>query len=209
MPLTKPKLGINIPNRGISDALFTKTQQKVLTLLFGQPERAFYANEMIALASSGAGAVQRELQRLTEVGLLKSWRVGNQKFYQANAESPIFSELSGIVVKTFGVAEALQKGLLPVWEQFDFAFVYGSIAKGSETVSSDIDLLVVGDIRHQRLLELLHPTQTQLCRVINTTLYSKNEWAQRVQDKKSFIMRITEQPKIFIKGTQHDLGIHS
>ena len=93
---------------GISNTLFTKTQQNVLALLFGQPERAFYANEMIALANSGAGAVQRELVRLTDAGLVNTWRVGNQKFYQANADSPIFAELRGIVVKTFGVAQVLQ-----------------------------------------------------------------------------------------------------
>ena len=190
---------------GISNTLFTKTQQNVLALLFGQPERAFYANEMIALANSGAGAVQRELVRLTDAGLVNTWRVGNQKFYQANADSPIFAELRGIVVKTFGVAQVLQTALMPAWAQIDFAFIYGSIAKGNDTASSDVDVLIVGDVSHQQVLELLQSTQTQLARAVNPTLYTKIEWAQRLKKQKSFIMRIIEQDKILIKGSEHDI----
>ena len=204
--MTKPILGIIIPYMGISNALFTKTQQRVLALLFGQTDRAFYANEMISLANSGAGAVQRELVRLTEAGLVNTWRVGNQKFYQANADSPIFSELRGIVVKTFGAAQVLQNALTPVWAQIDFAFIYGSIAKGNAQASSDLDLLLVGEVGHQQLLELLLPTNSLLGRVINPTLYTKIEWAQRLHDKKSFTMRIVEQPKIFIKGSEDDFA---
>src|SRR5213080_81472 len=88
------------PRVGIADALFTKVQQRVLGILFGNPGRSFYANEVIALAGSGTGAVQRELTRLEAAGLLTVTRLGNQKHYRANTATPVFEELRGLVLKT-------------------------------------------------------------------------------------------------------------
>lgn len=196
-----------MPAMGIyADALFTKTQQRVLAVLFGQPHRSFYANEIIALAASGSGAVQRELARLEAAALVTVRRVGNQKHYQANHDAPIYSELRGIVLKTFGVVDVLRAALEPLWSQVELAFVYGSLAKGTEQAGSDIDLLVVGALpSNAQLLETLLPTHTQLGRVVNPTLYTPDEFAQRVRDGKSFIMRVLEQPKIFVKGSEHDI----
>lgn len=203
-----PILGINMPNMGTYiDALFTKTQQRVLALLFGQSHRSFYANEIIGLATSGSGAVQRELGRLETSGLVNAWRVGNQKHYQANREAPIFEELRGIALKTFGVADVLREALAPLLPLVELAFVYGSLAKGTEHAGSDIDLMVIGDVpSNAQLLEALLPTRAQLGRVVNPTLYTPEEFAQRVRDGKSFIVRVLEQPKIFVKGTEHDIA---
>jgi predicted nucleotidyltransferase len=205
--LTMPELGINMPFMGTyADALFTKTQQRVLAVLFGQPQRSFYANELIGLAQSGSGAVQRELARLESSGLVTMHRIGNQKHYQANRGAPIFEELRGIVLKTFGVADVLRAALAPLWPQIEVAFVYGSLAKGSEHAGSDVDLMVIGSVpSNAQLLEVLLPAQAQLGRVINPTLYTPDEFAQRVREGKSFIMRVLEQPKIFIKGEMDDI----
>ncbi|AZP11929.1 nucleotidyltransferase domain-containing protein [Undibacterium parvum] len=190
-----------------SDALFSKTQQRVLTVLFGQPDRSFYANEIITLADSGSGAVQRELARLEAASLITAQKIGNQKHYQANHEAPIFAELRGIVLKTFGVADVLRTALQALWPQIELAFVYGSIAKGSEHAGSDIDLMVVGELAsNAQLLTALQSAQTQLGRVINPTLYSHDEFKQRVSEGRSFIMRVLEQPKIFVKGVEHDIA---
>jgi predicted nucleotidyltransferase len=189
-----------------ADALFTKTQQRVLAVLFGQSQRSFYANELIALAQSGSGAVQRELARLESSGLVTMHRIGNQKHYQANRAAPIFEELRGIVLKTFGVADVLRAALAPLWPQIEVAFVYGSLAKGSEHAGSDVDLMVIGSVpSNAALLEVLLPAQAQLGRVINPTLYTPDEFAQRVREGKSFIMRVLEQPKIFIRGELDDI----
>lgn len=206
--LTMPILGINIPFMGIyADALFTKTQQRVLAVLFGQSHRSFYANEIIGLAGSGSGAVQRELARLEASALVTVRRVGNQKHYQANHEAPIFEELRDIVLKTFGVADVLRTALQPLWPLVDLAFVYGSLAKGTEHAGSDVDLMVIGTLpSNAQLLEALLPAQAQLGRVVNPTLYTPDEFAQRVRDGKSFIMRVLEQPKIFVKGSEHDIS---
>lgn len=189
-----------------SDALFTKTQQRVLGVLFGQPDRSFYANEIIGLAASGSGSVQRELGRLEAAALVTVRRVGNQKHYQANHDNPIFPELRGIVMKTFGVADVLRAALQPMLPSIEVAFVYGSLAKGQEHAGSDIDLMVVGMVASNgALLEALAPASHQLGRAVNPTLYSPDEFAQRVGDGKSFIMRVLEQPKIFVKGSEHDV----
>lgn len=189
-----------------ADALFTKTQQRVLSVLFGQTNRSFYANEIIGLAASGSGAVQRELARLEAAALVNVHRVGNQKHYQANPDAPIFAELRAIVLKTFGVADVLRVALESFLPTIELAFVYGSIAKGTEHAGSDIDLMVVGTVpSNAQLLEALSPAREQLGRIINPTLYTPAEFAQRVHDGKSFIVRVLEQPKIFIKGSEHVL----
>jgi predicted nucleotidyltransferase len=203
-----PILGINIPFMGFyADALFTKTQQRVLGVLFGQSERSFYANEIVALAASGSGAVQRELARLEAAALVTVLRVGNQKHYQANHAAPIFAELRSIVLKTSGVADVLHAALQPLWPSIELAFVYGSIAKGTERAGSDVDLMVIGSLpSNAQLLAALLPAQAQLGRAVNPTLYTPGEFAQRVGDARSFIVRVLEQPKVFVKGSEHDIA---
>lgn len=190
-----------------AEALFTKTQQRVLGVLFGQPHRSFYANEIIELAQSGSGAVQRELARLQASRLLTVQKIGNQKHYQANPDAPIYEELRGIVMKTFGVADVLRNALIPLWPLIEVAFIYGSLAKGTEHAGSDVDLMVIGSLpSNVQLLELLLPTHALLGRVVNPTLYTSAEFSQRVQVGKSFIIRVLEQPKVFVKGNEHDIS---
>src|SRR5688572_23900594 len=130
---------------GLADALFAKVQQRVLGVLFGNPGRSFYANEVISLARSGTGAVQRELVRLEAAGLVTANRIGKQKHYQANQASPVFQELRGLVLKTSGLVDVLRDALAPTSGVIRAAFVYGSVAKGSDTAASDIDLMVIAD----------------------------------------------------------------
>jgi predicted nucleotidyltransferase len=197
-----------MPYMGIyADALFTKTQQRVLGLLFGQPDRSFYANEIIAIAASGSGAVQRELARLEAAALVTVTRIGNQKHYQANSAAPIFGELRSLVLKTFGMTDVLRSALAPFLPLIDVAFVYGSIAKDTEHAASDIDLMVVGEIpSNGALLDALAPAGVQLGRAINPTLYTRDEFLQRIHDGKVFVRRVLEQPKIFVKGSEYDIA---
>src|SRR5688572_1680971 len=144
----KPRSRKRLPARGVpglADALFAKVQQRVLGVLFGYHHRSFYANEVIGLARSGTGAFQRELTRLEASALVTAARVAKQKHYQANAGSALFEELRALVLKTSGLADVLRAALTPVAPGIRAAFVYGSIAKGQDTASSDIDLMVVSD----------------------------------------------------------------
>jgi hypothetical protein len=190
-----------------ADALFTKTQQRVLAVLFGQTQRSFYANEVIRLAQSGSGTVQRELARLEAAGLITMHPIGNQKHYQANPAAPIFEELRAIVRKTFGVADVLRAALAPFWSQIEVAFVYGALASGNEHAGSDVDLMVIGRLpSNAQLLDALLPARDQLGRAVNPTLYTVDEFAQRVRDEPSFIQQVLQQPAIFVKGSEHDLS---
>lgn len=191
---------------GLSDALFAKTRRRVLGLLFGSPERSFFANEIVRLAESGIGAVHRELATLEAAGLLTAKRVGNQKHYQANRASPIFEELRGIVVKTFGAADVLREALAPLAAKIRAAFIYGSVAKGHDTAASDVDLMVISDeLTYADLFANASEAERRLVRKVNPTVYTPAELRQKLAAGNAFATRVLEQPKIFVVGTEDDL----
>ena len=168
---------------GVADALFSKVQQRVLAVLFGNPRRSFYANELIALARSGTGAVQRELTRLTNSGLVTATRIGNQRHYQANRQSPVFDELRGLVVKTVGLVGPLQAALQPFALQIHAAFIYGSVAKATDTVRSDIDLMVLADdLSYADIYPALEQIESVLHRPVNPNVMRPAEWRRKRRD---------------------------
>lgn len=192
---------------GLADALFTRTQQRVLGLLFGQHARSFYATELIGLTGSGSGAVQRELARLAESGLITVRSVGNQKHYQANRESPLFEELRSIALKTVGLAEPLREALKPLAGHVDAAFIYGSVAKGQDTAASDIDIMVVSDkLTYGELFGALEPASTRLGRRVNPTVLSRKDLAQRIKRDSAFVKTMLSQPKIWVMGSENALA---
>jgi predicted nucleotidyltransferase len=194
------------PARGLADALFTTTQQRVLGALYGQPQRSFTVSELIASTSSGSGAVQRELAKLVASGLLTMQPVGNQKRYQANPAAPIHDELVGIVQKTVGLAEPLRAALQPLASKITAAFVFGSVAKRSDTARSDIDVMIVsGKLGYADALTALADVEEKLGRKINPTIYSPAELAKRVKSDDAFVKRVMEQPKIWLIGGEDDL----
>ena len=192
----------------LADALFSGTQQRVLAWLFGQPERSFYATELIGLAGAGSGAVQRELARLAQSGLVTARAVGNQKHYQANPGAPIYAELCGIVQKTVGLAGPLREALAPLAERIRAAFVYGSVAKREDTSSSDIDLMLVSDdLAYSDLYAALEAASQRLGRTVNPTIYTPQELARRVKRKEAFTTRVLAQPKLWLIGDEDALGL--
>ena len=217
-----PKMGIKMPKMGIktvsskpavakaslAGALFSGTQQRVLGLLFGQPDRSFYATELIALAGVGSGAVQRELARLALSGLVTVRPVGNQKHYQANPDSPIYAELCGIARKTVGLAEPLRKALAPLATQIHTAFVFGSVAKKSDTATSDIDLMIVSDtLEYGDTFLALQAAAELLGREVNPAIYTRKELAKRSTEGEGFVTRVLSQPKVWLIGGEDDLRI--
>ena len=191
----------------VADALFTATQQRVLSLLFGQPERSFFTKELIDLAGGGSGAVQRELARLTGSGLLSVEQLGKQKLYRANPASPIHDEIVAIVRKTFGLAMPLRDALTPLADRLHAAFVFGSVAKGSDTASSDIDLMLVSDeLTYADAMATLHPLMERLGREINPTLYTRAELRKRIAEGNSFVTRVLAQPRLWLIGNDDALA---
>ncbi len=191
----------------VAGALFTPVQQRVLGLLFGQPQRRYQGNELIRLARSGTGAAHRAVTRLAEVGLVTVERVGNQKHYQANRQSPIFEELHGLMAKTAGLALPLQEALAPLAKKIDAAFVYGSVAKGTDRAGSDVDLMVISrNLAYGKLYEALQKAEKVLARTVNPNLMAPDEWRKERAERDSFAARIAAQPKIFIIGSDDELG---
>ena len=175
----------------IADALFTTTQQRVLALLFGQPSRSFFATELIELTGSGSGAVQREIKRLVSSGLVDVRRIGRQNHYQANPGSPVFEELRDLTIKTVAVAQPIRQALEPLADRVTLAFVYGSAARGGDTASSDIDLLLVSDrLALEDVYSALIPVETELSRSIRPTLYTSKEYADRRATGSGFLASV-------------------
>ena len=191
----------------LSDALFTATQQRVLGCLFGQPGRSFSISELIQTTGAGSGAVQRELARLTGSGLLSVEQLGKQKLYRANPASPIHDEIVAIVRKTFGLAMPLRDALMPLADRLHAAFVFGSVAKGSDTASSDIDLMLVSDaLTYADAMAALHPLMERLGREINPTLYTRAELRKRIAEGNSFVTRVLAQPRLWLIGNDDALA---
>ena len=188
-------------NTSIGRALFTKTQQHIFAVLYANPNQSYYLNQLVRLAGVGKGSLTRELDNLLGAGLITLTRQGNQSHYQANAQSPIFSELCSIVQKTFGLSDCLLHSLEGVWADIDIAFVYGSIAKGTEHSKSDVDLLLVGDsLSYADVMSQLEQAELQLGRPVNPTIYHPQEWNKRIRERQHFIEQIIQQPKIWLKG---------
>jgi predicted nucleotidyltransferase len=198
----KPAPRVIAPVRtSVADALFTATQQRVLSLLFGQPDRSFFTRELIDLAGGGRGAVQRELARLQESGLIVQTAVGNQKHYQANARAPIFDELRGIVTKMLGPADLLRSALAPLARKVDLALLYGSAARRKDTALSDLDVLLVSDaLTLEKVYAALAPAEKQLGRPVNPTLYTLVEFRNRLAHRNPFLTKLLAGDTITLIG---------
>lgn len=175
----------------LANALFSKTQQRVLGLLYGEPDRSFFATEIFARTGSGRGTVQRELERLVDSGLALMTVVGNQKHFRANQDAPIFSELRSIILKTSGLADPLMEALAPLVKKIDIAFIYGSVARGEAHAGSDVDLLVVAsDLTLEKLYTRLVRAEAAIGRRIHPVLLTPAEFRRRRASGKSFVDKV-------------------
>ena len=184
-----------------ASALFTDSQARVLRWLFGHPERSFYLSELRRLTGLASASLQRELNRLAEAGLIHSERTSTLRRFQANPQSPVFNELFNLARKTLGIEPMLREALQPLEPRLEAAFIYGSVAKQTDTAQSDIDLMLVGkQLRLADVLELLIPLETELGRKINPTCYTPTEFERRRAEPDSFINRVLAQPILPLTG---------
>jgi len=189
-----------MPKLGMADALFSRTQQRVLGLVFGQPDREFGMVELIKLAESGSGAVQRELQRLVSSGLVSRSPL---RKYRANRESPIFEELHSIVEKTAGVPQVIRSALTPLESKIRFGVLYGSVAKNADSATSDIDVLIVSDeLALEAVFEALGPAEQRLGRVVSPTLYTSEEFRKRRRAKQPFLTKVLSGKHVVMVGSE-------
>jgi uncharacterized protein len=190
----------------LGDALFTTTQQKVLGLLYSRPEKTFYTKEILRMTGMGVATIKRELDRMLASGIISMIRIGNQHHYQANEGCPIYSELLGIVRKTFGISDIIKNALMILDNQIVFSFIYGSIAKGEETTASDIDILLIADgLAYADVMAQLMDAEQLLGRPVNPSIYTLGQIKEKLQQNNAFISKVMEQPKIWLKGSEDDI----
>lgn len=189
----------------LGKTLFTETRLRVLGLLYGQADRSFYTNEILRATGMGVGTVKRELDRLKDAGILTLSKTGNQLHYQANPTCPVYNELRSIVKKTVGLVDPVADALAPLSANIDLAFIFGSVASGSETPGSDIDLLVIGDVQFSTIVKKLHPVQEALGREINPKTFTRSQWERKLKDKDAFVTNILAKPRLTVIGSEPSL----
>ena len=199
-------MGMTQKTSGITDALFSKVQQRVMALLFGQPDRSFYTSEILRHVDSGVGAVDRELTRLQGCGLLTVERVGNQKHYRANKQAPVFEDLRGLLEKTVNVTEPLKKSFERHASNIRSAFVFGSVANGADTADSDVDVLVIGDdLNYSDLYTAAQEAELTLKRPVHPLFMTPQDWQRHISDEGSVMNKISQSPKLFFIGSESAL----
>jgi len=208
-----PRLGILLPMMGSKTvaqggppALFARTRQTLLALLYTRADQEHLQESLIQLAGLGRGTVQRELEFLARAGVIRRMVRGRQVYYQANSESPIFGELRGLVVKTAGVADALRAALAPLADRIRAAFVFGSIARGTERRASDVDVMVIGDASFADISSAFGPVQEVIGREINPSVYPPDELRVKVAARHHFLRAVLKEEKIFLIGDERELG---
>lgn len=190
----------------LATLLFKDYRRRVLGLLLLHPDEAYHVREIARLTATVAGTLHRELSRLSEAGVLLKQPRGNQLLYQANRACPVFEELAGILRKTSGLVDVLAEGFLPLADNIAVALVFGSMASGKATSTSDVDLLVLGEVDFAEVVKCVYPLQQTLGREINPKVYSLNEWRGMLAEKRSFACDVMDKPKLFVIGNLHDLG---
>lgn len=188
-------------------ALFTDSQSRLFPWLFGQPERAYHLNELRRLTGLGSASLQREINRLADAGLVDSQAVGNMRRFQANPKSPVFSELVALTRKTLGAVPLLRDALLPLCPELQAAWVFGSVARQTDTARSDIDVMLVGSgLLLSQVLTSLEPAEQKLGRKINPTCYTLQEFERRRAEPDSFVNRVLSQPILSLIGEPDELA---
>lgn len=190
----------------LGNLLFGQTRGGVLALLYGSPDQLFFVRQIARETGiRSVGSVQRELETMTDVGLINRSTLGNQVFYQANREHPAYEELRSLIAKTVGIFHLLGSALAPLENRISSAFVYGSVARGEETAESDVDLMVIGDVTWDEVLECLTAAERSIGRPINPTVYSPGEFKSKLDAGNHFISSVVRGRNVFLIGNENEL----
>lgn len=190
----------------LATVVFPKARRAVLGLLLSHADRAFYLREIVERTGLGIGHLQREFKRLAEAGIIRRFTQGRHVYFQADQACPIYNELRSIVLKTVGVAEELRRALLPLQKRIRVAFIYGSVARGSENSASDVDLMVVGDVTLAEVVDTVHETETVLLRSVNPTVYPSKEFTAKLTGSQHFLTKVMGREKLMLIGGEDDLA---
>lgn len=190
----------------LMDLLFPGIRQRVLAVLLLEPQAAFHLRELARRTGTHAGTLARELEKLSQAGLLLRTEQGNQVRYQAQPNHPLFAELASVFRKTHGVVPALREALAPLDAQIQLCLVFGSMARGTPSAGSDVDVLVLGKVGFAELAQALFPLHATLGREVNPVLYTPKEFADRARHGDAFARDVLAKAKLFVKGEEHELA---
>jgi predicted nucleotidyltransferase len=188
----------------IGNLLFGQTRGRILACLYDKPDADFFVRQLARHINVSVGTVQRELVTLTSSGLILREDRENQVFYRANQAHPVFAEMRSLLAKTAGVFHLLENALTPLVKDIEFAFVYGSFARGEEKAESDVDLLVVGETTLDDLLTQLSPVERSLRRPINPTIYAREELRTKLHSGNHFLRAIQSAQLTFLVGNEDE-----
>lgn len=203
--LKKITIVLKMSTTALSNVLFGKIRGRVLALLYGWHDKAFYVRQIARHVHASVGTVRRELEKLATAELIVRTTVGNQVFYQSNRANPVFAEMRSLVNKTVGIFNVLRSAMEKVSEQITIALVYGSVASQKETAQSDVDLMIIGSVALNDVLFCLAAAETSLGRSVNPTVYSVPEFTQKLKEGNHFLTAVMNGPKIFLIGNEDEL----
>ena len=189
----------------LETVLFGKTRRAVFSLLFGHTDESFYLRQIARRTNVGMGALQREVKLLSDAGIIRRSVRGKQVYFRANPDCPIFEELKGLVIKTFGVSDVLRAGLSELSDRIVVAFFFGSLIRGGESVSSDVDIMVVGNVTFAEVVSAVGPLQEALNREMNPTVYPEAEFREKLATGHHFLTSVLDEEKIFLIGDANEL----
>lgn len=193
-------------NESLSATLFGKTRRAVLALLYSHVDESFYLRQIVRAAGVGMGSVQRELKKLSESGIILRTTRGKQIYYKANPDCPIYDELKSLVMKTAGIGDILKAAFVPLTDLINVAFLFGSLVRGDERSSSDVDVLVVGNVSFAEVVSALEQVQETIRREINPIVYPPKEFRSKLAADHHFLKTTLNNPKLFLIGDEHELA---
>lgn len=192
-------------NEPLSATLFSKTRLAVLSILFSHADEAYYLRQIARSVGVGIGSLQRELNKLTNAGIILRMVRGKQVYYQANSQCPVFPELKSLIVKTTGATEVIKSALTSLTNHIRVAFIYGSVARMQDRKKSDVDLMIIGDVTFAEVVSALDKAQQQVGREINPTVYPPSEFQSKLSKGNHFLRALMRETKLFLTGDQREL----
>jgi len=187
----------------LNELFSSKTRVEILKLFLFNSNNSFYQRQISNLTAQSIRGVQREVDKLNRIGIIEKSIQGNRIYYKVNKKCPIDQDLKNIFLKSVGIAEVLKDNLKE--KKIKLAFIYGSYAKGEETLLSDIDLMVIGDISSKELSSILSKPKKELMREINYVVFSLSEFINKAIKKDHFINSVLKNKKIYIAGSEDEL----
>jgi predicted nucleotidyltransferase len=191
----------------LAQFLLGQTRSSVLSVLLLRPEISLHVRELARLTGGSPGSLHRELRALADMGLLLRQETGRQVYYRANLQCPVYEELAGLLRKTAGLVDVLREALAPLTDKVELAFVYGSMASGTEHAHSDVDVMVIGELEFADVVLALSPAQSVLRREINPTVLTHAEFTRKLRQAEGFVSSVWHGPKLWVSGGDHEKNV--